>query len=282
MAAELPTLNLVGAGRVGQTLARLWSEAGVFEVQDVLTTSMASAKAACDLMGAGTPVQSVDDMRHAEFWLIATPDAQIAAAASALAATGAGAITPSARGQACIAFHCSGALSADQLAPLAQRGWQTASAHPILSFTSPETACAQFVGTPCALEGEAAACTRLQSAFGAIGAHCFGIRGQDKQLYHAGAVFATNFVPVMQSIAEDAWRASGVPEALLAHLRASLLQNAVTNITRLGPQGALTGPAARGDVAAIARQAAVVQAWDAPAGAAYTALSALALRLGGH
>jgi predicted short-subunit dehydrogenase-like oxidoreductase (DUF2520 family) len=69
---------------------------------------------------------------------------------------------------------------------------------------------------------------------------------------------------------------------LLPQLRATLLRNAVDNITRLGPAGALTGPAARGDVAAIERQAAVVKAWDTPSGDAYQALSALALRLAGH
>jgi predicted short-subunit dehydrogenase-like oxidoreductase (DUF2520 family) len=47
----------------------------------------------------------------------------------------------------------------------------------------------------------------------------------------------------------------------------------------LGPAGALTGPAARGDTEAIARQAAVVSNWDAQAGAAYRALSNLALRM---
>jgi predicted short-subunit dehydrogenase-like oxidoreductase (DUF2520 family) len=53
----------------------------------------------------------------------------------------------------------------------------------------------------------------------------------------------------------------------------------VDNITTLGPQAALTGPAARGDTAAIARQGAAVAAWDVQAGAAYESLSALALRL---
>jgi len=57
------------------------------------------------------------------------------------------------------------------------------------------------------------------------------------------------------------------------------LRNAVGNIITLGPQAALTGPAARGDTAAIALQGAAVTAWDAPTGAAYAALSALALRL---
>ena len=275
MSAALPTLNLIGAGRVGQTLARLWTQAGVLVVQDVLTTSLASAQAASEFIGAGTPSQGLDDMRTADLWLIATTDAHIALSAAALAEHAV------ARGSSLgtIAFHCSGALAADQLAPLAALGWRTASAHPILSFANPTSACAQFAGTPCALEGDAEACAQLNEAFSAIGAQCFGVRSQDKLLYHAAAVFATNFVPVLQALAEDAWRDSGVPQALLPHLRESLLNNAVANITRLGPQGALTGPAARGDTAAIARQAQEVGQWDEAAGAAYSALSALALRM---
>jgi predicted short-subunit dehydrogenase-like oxidoreductase (DUF2520 family) len=275
MSAALPTLNLIGAGRVGQTLARLWTQAGVFAVQDVLTTSLASAQTACEFIGAGSPSPSLDAMRPADLWLIATTDARIAASASALAQHAMG--MESHLGT--IAFHCSGALSAAELAPLAALGWRTASAHPILSFANPASACTQFAGTPCALEGHARACEPLRAAFSAIGAQCFDVRSQDKLLYHAGAVFATNFVPVLQAVAEDAWQKSGVPQALIPHLRASLLQNAVANIIRLGPQGALTGPAARGDTAAIARQAEALAQWDPAAGAAYSALSALALRM---
>jgi len=299
MAQSKPSLNLVGAGRVGQTLARLWMQAGVFAVQDVLTRSSASAQAACDFIGAGTTARSLDTMRPADIWLIATADAQIAASAAALAAQAPAMVPlapaspsnpkdlsdPASRATpatSSIAFHCSGALGADQLAPLAALGWHTASVHPILSFATAEAACTQFAGTPCALEGAQAARALLQDAFTAIGAQCFEVRSQDKLLYHAAAVFATNFLPVLQSVAEDAWRATGVPEALLPHLRTSLLHNAVANITRLGPQGALTGPAARGDTAAIARQAAAVGAWDEKAGDAYSALSALAMRLAGH
>ena len=92
-------------------------------------------------------------------------------------------------------------------------------------------------------------------------------------------MFATNFLPVLQATAEDLWRSTGMPAELIPHLRESLLRNAVANITTLGPQAALTGPSARGDTAAIARQGAAVTQWDAPSGAAYDALSALALRL---
>jgi predicted short-subunit dehydrogenase-like oxidoreductase (DUF2520 family) len=304
----MPTLNIIGAGRVGQTLGRLWQQSGVFAIQDVLTNSAASAQAACDFIGVGHPVTQLASMRAADIWMLAVPDAQIAAVAGALAdyfqihANSSGArcnqggepapsqgcaSSPASAGAGAgtaehpnpIAFHCSGAQSAASLAPLAALGWHTASAHCILSFAAAEVAVAQFPGTACALEGDATARAVLHSAFSTLQARCFEVQSQDKLLYHAAAVFATNFLPVIQNVAEDAWRASGVPGDLLPGLRAALLHNAVANITRLGPAGALTGPAARGDVAAIARQAVAVTQWDAQAGAAYEALSALALRM---
>ena len=273
----LPTLNLIGAGRVAQTLATLWHRRGSFVIQDVLTTSLASAQSACTVIGAGHAVQSMQAMRQADVWMLAVTDAQIAGCAQSMAERIA--LDRQASSTAPIVFHCSGAQSAVTLAPLAALSWRVASAHCILSFASVSAALQQFPGTPCALEGDAAACDALRPVFTAIGARCFDVASSDKLLYHAAAVFATNFLPVLQSSAEDLWRFTGVPADIIPHLRESLLRNAVANITALGPQAALTGPAARGDTAAIARQGAAVAAWDAPTGAAYTALSELALRL---
>lgn len=279
----MPTLNIIGAGRVGQTLARLWHGSGTFTVQDVLTRSEPSAQAACSFIGAGTPVARLSAMHPADVWMLAVPDAAISASAAALAAAlpkrKASKGTTARAKQHSMVFHCSGAQSSESLAALSDLGWQTASAHCILSFANAATAVQQFKGTACALEGDALAIATLREAFTAITAHCFEVASQNKVLYHAAAVFATNFLPVLQQLAEDAWRATGVPEALLPQLRVALLQNAVANITRLGPVDALTGPAARGDIAAIQKQAQVVAQWDAQAGAAYAALSGLALRM---
>ena len=283
-----PSLNLVGGGRGAQTLAQLWTFRGVFAVQDVLTTSLSSAQAACSVVGAGHAVESLQAMRNADVWMLAVPDAQLDGCAQSLAEVMAQASQTTATQRqhphscathAPIVFHCSGAQSSQTLAPLAALGWQVASAHCILSFASVPAALQQFPGTPCALEGDAAASDALRTAFTAIGARCFDVASKDKLLYHAAAVFATNFLPVLQASAEDLWQSCGVPVELIPHLRASLLRNAVANITELGPQAALTGPAARGDMQAIARQGAAVAAWDAQTGAAYTALSELALRL---
>jgi len=270
MSQPQPTLNLVGAGRVGKTLGRLWQQAGVLQVQDVLTTSIASAQAAVDFIGAGHAVTAFAQMRPADLWLLAVPDRQIAASAQQLATCK---LPPA------LAFHASGALAAAELAPLQAAGWRCASTHCILSFADPARALQQFAGSVCALEGDAGATAAMQTLFAAIGAQCFALASEHKLIYHAAAVWATNFLPVLQAQAEALWQHSGLPSELLPGLRERLLRNAVDNLLALGPAGALTGPAARGDSALVQRQGQAVAAHDAQAGAAYAALSALAHRL---
>jgi predicted short-subunit dehydrogenase-like oxidoreductase (DUF2520 family) len=275
--AASATLNIIGGGRVGSTLTHLWHQQGTFTIQDVLCTTQGSAEKAVAFMGAGRAQAQMQAMAAADVWMLSVPDAHIGTVAQALAAHAARHEKASQR-QATV-FHCSGAMGSELLAPLQALGWQVASAHCILSFATANTAVTQFAGTPCALEGDADALVRLEKAFTAVQARCFTIQAQDKLLYHAAAVFATNFLPVLQSVAEDLWRTTGVPDDIVLQLRASLLKNAVSNILAHGPEAALTGPAARGDMAVIYRQGKAVTLWDPGAGAAYDTLSQLALRL---
>lgn len=268
----MKSLNIIGCGRVGQTLARLWHDSRCYRVQDVLTRSEGSASDAIRFIGAGRTVSQMTDMRAAEVWMLAVPDRQIAEVAAHLAPIWG--TRPTAT-----AFHCSGALASTELAALTTVGWQVASAHCLLSFANPDSARQQFAGTPCALEGTPAALTELEPSFSTIGAYCFALAVEHKLLYHAGAVFATNFVPVLQALANQLWTETGMPPEVAAHLNATLLKNVVDNIVTLGPAGALTGPAARGDLALVQRQSEAVSAWNATAGEAYVALSQLAAKL---
>ncbi|MBQ0930180.1 Rossmann-like and DUF2520 domain-containing protein [Ideonella alba] len=268
--ASVPRLNLVGAGRVGRTLARLWQRAGVVQVQAVLARQPGSAAQAVAVIGAGQAVDRLAALPPAELWLLAVPDTQIAPVAAALAATGA---APA------IAWHASGFLPASEAAPLQAAGWSVASTHPALSFADVDQACAQFPGTLCALEGDAAAVARARAAFQAIGGQCVDLAAADKPLYHAAAVFASNFAPVLQAVAAGLWRDVGLPADRSEALAAGFLQRAAANLQALGPRGALTGPAARGDTRVLTEQGAALTAHDPVLGQAYAALSELARRL---
>jgi predicted short-subunit dehydrogenase-like oxidoreductase (DUF2520 family) len=268
----MKTLNLVGAGKVGKTLARLWHEQKQLQIQDVLTSSLQSATQAVAFVGAGRPVKQLTEMRPADLWMLAVPDSQIASCATAMALN----LKNHAPSHA---FHTSGALASDQLVPLEAIGWKIASAHCILSFADPQSAMQQFPGTVCGIEGHTELTDELDALLTATGAQCFALKSENKLLYHAGAVFATNFIPVLQQTAEALWSASGVPSQYLPQLRERLLHNAVANVIELGPTDALTGPAVRGDMELIGRQAQAVEDWDPSSGRAYRQLSEMALRL---
>jgi predicted short-subunit dehydrogenase-like oxidoreductase (DUF2520 family) len=269
----LTSFNVIGCGRVGQTLAALLHQRGQVLVQDLYSRSFSSAEQAATFVGAGQPVANLADMRAADVWLLSVPDAQVAAAAQALADA------QGAKLAGAIVFHNSGFLSAAVLQPLQALGCHVASAHPVLNFASPDTGVRQFAGTPCGLEGDAPALTWLHTALSAIGGRCFEIASADKPLYHAAAVFSSNFTVVLQGIAQDAWHSAGVPPELMRPLTEALLKSTVDNVLAMGPAQALTGPAARGDTAVVQAQGEVVKRWNAPAGEVYQTLSELAAQL---
>ena len=268
-----PTLNLIGAGHLGRTLAHLWHIHGIYTVQAVHTRSTASAQAAVAEIGAGQAVAQLAQMPPAHVWLLAVPDGQISAAAHALAAL---------HHSPAIAWHASGYWSADLLAPLAAQGWHTASTHPAFSFAQVAQSVSQFPGTLCALEGDAIARTEAERAYHAIGAQCFTLAAAAKPLYHAAAVLASNFLPVLHAAASELWQHAGVPAEYVPTLSNGFVQRAAANLQALGSQAALTGPAARGDTAVVQAQTTALTAHDATLGEAYAALSTLAARLAQH
>lgn len=259
-----PTLNLVGAGHVGRVLGRLFSTSGAFALQDVLTRSQDSAQAAVAFIGAGRPCADIAALRPAQVWLLAVNDDQIAPMAAALA-------------QAhplhdAVVFHCSGAKASSELQAARARGALVASVHPIRSFADPDAVARDFGGTYCGTEGDAAALARLTPAFDALGARLVPIDAAAKTVYHAAAVFASNYLTTVLDAALRAYQAAGVPEEVARELARPLASETLANVFRLGPAAALSGPVARGDAATVARQQAALLAWDEATGKLYEAL----------
>ncbi|SAK96677.1 coenzyme F420-dependent NADP oxidoreductase [Caballeronia hypogeia] len=268
----MATLNIIGAGRVGATLGNLIVANRVLEIGDVCDRDAAHAAQAVDFIGAGSATGDIAAMRPADIWLLSVPDMRIADVADALAKLRKD-DAPS------IAVHCSGALDTDTLASLRAIGWSVASAHPMLSFANPGTAVFQFEGTPCGFEGDPSARAAWSGILEAIGARCFDIEPGSKALYHAAAVVASNFLPVLAAMSVEMWQAAGIPPPLIEDMMHTLSRNAVANVVSLGPKDALTGPAARGDRAVVEAQSQAMGAWDAVSREAYDALSTLAARL---
>ncbi|MGX5806191.1 Rossmann-like and DUF2520 domain-containing protein [Bradyrhizobium sp. Arg314] len=272
------TINIIGAGRVGQTLLRVLTNAGSANIGDVLSSRYENAARAVSAVGQGRAVQRLEEMKAAHLWLITVPDDQITIVAEEMARD-----LPAARHgeetDAPVAIHFSGILPSTALKPLRDFGWLVASCHPVLSFADSETAAAQFAGTFCGIEGDRLAIARLNPLLLEVGGRPFSLNADHKALYHAAAVFSNNFTVVLQALAMEAWAQSGVDPDIANALCSSLLDVASANVRRLGPQAALTGPAARGDRKTIALQHARVAQWYAKAGEVYSLLSDMAYQL---
>jgi len=266
-----PTLNIVGAGHVGRVLGRLFAATGSFQVQDVLTRSPDSARAAIDFIGAGNAAE-MTALRPAAVWMLAVGDDQIASVCAQLGSALQGAVV----------FHCSGAKSSQELWAASAVGALVASVHPVRSFADPAAVAQDFNGTFCGVEGDAAALAQLAPALDAIGARVVVIDAAAKTVYHAAAVFASNYLVTVVDAALRAYQAAGIPADVARELARPLATETLANVFRLGPEAALSGPIARGDMQTVARQQQAVDSWDAPTGALYAALvdatTALAVR----
>jgi predicted short-subunit dehydrogenase-like oxidoreductase (DUF2520 family) len=84
--------------------------------------------------------------------------------------------------------------------------------------------------------------------------HPVEIPDRDRAAYHAAASIASNFLVTLEAAAERLLATTGADRELLV----PLVEATVANWAALGPARALTGPAARGDEATIARQRAAI------------------------
>jgi len=266
------TLNIIGCGRVGRALARLWAQDGAFTIQDALDRRPEQSQAAVAFIGHGRAVDTVGQMRSAGAWMLTPPDDRIVACCTELAA--------SARLTAGnIVFHCSGALPSRDLAPAAACGAVVASVHPLKSFADPASAAQTFGGTYCAAEGDAAALAVLRPAFERIGGIVSEIDPGFKTIYHAASVIVCNYLTALLETGLRCYEKSGFERETALRMMEPLVRETLDNVFRLGTVQALTGPIARGDHAVVAHQLEALGAWEPRIAAIYRQLGAVALEL---
>jgi predicted short-subunit dehydrogenase-like oxidoreductase (DUF2520 family) len=174
--------------------------------------------------------------------------------------------------------HVSGATGLDVLSPLRERGARRLATHPLQTFPDVDGAVRALPGCRIAITaddddgfvfGE-----RLATELGAIP---FRLRDDLRPLYHAAAVFASNYLVATTAVAERLFATSGVPDP--ADAMRPLQMATLDNIARLGTGAALTGPAVRGDTATITRNLEALAEHAPDTVAVYVAMCRVALDL---
>lgn len=175
---------------------------------------------------------------------LSVPDDVLAEMAHALA--GQGAAPPG-----CSAFHLSGAISADVLAPLHARGYSVGSFHLLQSLAHPVTGADRIPGSWVAVSGEPGAVATARRLVQHLGGRDLAIPVPRRPLYHAAAVVASNHLAALLAVAGRLLVQAGVPEDQVFPALLPLARGTLANVEELGLKGALTGPVVRGDVETI-------------------------------
>jgi predicted short-subunit dehydrogenase-like oxidoreductase (DUF2520 family) len=229
-------VRVVGRGRAGGSFADALAVAG-WQVELV----------------AGRGGDHAGDAADVDLVLLAVPDGAVADVAAS--------IEP---GPAVVA-HVAGSLGIEVLAPHARRG----AVHPLASLPDRTVGAARLASSiTFSVSGDPLAA----SVVAELGGRVVELPDDARVAYHAAATIASNhLVGLLGQVARVA-ASAGLP--LDAYL--PLVSQTLDNVTVLGPAAALTGPAARGDEATLARHRAAL---DPAELAAYDALAELCRRL---
>ncbi|HEY8797787.1 MAG TPA: DUF2520 domain-containing protein [Candidatus Dormibacteraeota bacterium] len=205
-------------------------------------------------------VSSLAPARPAVIFLT-VPDDALPAVAVRLAALGEAIPTNAAF------VHSSGALELGVLAPLRRRH-SVGSFHPLRSFPEPGTPEA-FRGIVIGVDASSESLRRVLNTLARdLGAKPKRVDDAQRAVYHAAAVFASNYVVALLAEAIHLLEHSGWTEKEAVLGLVPLAEGAVANVRRRGPVAALTGPIRRGDAETVARHLGALAELDAQAGRA--------------
>ncbi|MGW4241134.1 Rossmann-like and DUF2520 domain-containing protein [Nocardia sp. NPDC004722] len=272
------TVGIVSAGRVGSALGAALERAGhvVFGVSAI---SDASLRRAATRLPDSQVLPAEDVASCSELLVLAVPDSELPGLVAGLAA--ANAVRPGT-----IVVHTSGANGVGILAPLTALGALPLAIHPAMTFTGHDedvsrlsNAC--FGITAADDIGYAIA----QSLVIEMGGEPVRVSEEHRTLYHAALAHGSNHLVTLIVDAVEALRAAlsgpGLlgqqtvdeqPNGLAERVLAPLVSAALDNALRRGP-AALTGPVARGDVAAVAAHLRALEDLNPRLAAGYRALS---------
>jgi len=242
---QKPTIAIIGPGRAGSALGRALHRAG-YQVaaiggrnpENVASLAVELAARACK-----TPAAAIE---LADLTIVAVPDDVIGEVADEL-------VPHLCSGAGRAAVHLSGAQDRTPLRSLAQAGLRTGVFHPLQTFRRGPEAVENLPGSYIGIDADPPLKEQLMALATDVDGHPFDLRGIDRALYHAAAVFAANYPVMLLAEAASLGVEAGLEGETARQGMTRLLAGAVANLQHTSPDEALTGPAARGDLVTIER-----------------------------
>ncbi|HAP32271.1 MAG TPA: DUF2520 domain-containing protein [Firmicutes bacterium] len=236
-------LAIIGAGNVGKVLGTALKAKG-YRLGAAFCRTEMSRRVAEQVLRCPVPETAAQAAQAGDIVFITTPDRVIREVCEKIAATGG--FRP---GQ--YVLHTSGAHSSAVLTAARAEGAYVLSFHPLQTFPGLEVGLQSLPGTFFTVEGDAAALDLAAELVDALGGKMLSIPTALKPLYHAAACAACNYLVTLMDAALEMYAVMGIPAENAMEALSPLVQGTLRNIAVLGPQQALTGPIARGDLSTI-------------------------------
>jgi predicted short-subunit dehydrogenase-like oxidoreductase (DUF2520 family) len=260
---------LIGAGRVGTAFGVLLERAGHH------VEAAAGRRASFERVQRYLPfakfTEPAEAARMGQVVIFGVPDDLIEKGCAAMATQGA-----FREGQ--LVLHTSGSMGLSALEPAAEAGAEVLSLHPLQTFPEVKDGIERLPGSPMAVTARTeTGYARGEALALALGAVPFRLAEESKSLYHAAAVFCSNYLVVVEGVAEELFRLAGVEEPSV--IMQPLARASFEATMERGAAAALTGPAARGDAGTVARTLEELRRRAPGAAHAYAVLAREAARL---
>ena len=155
--------------------------------------------------------------------------------------------------------HCSGSLSAGEAFPgIDQTGAYEYSVHPLFAVSDKYEAYKELQDVFFAVEGNEEHLPEIKEMLKSVGIDLQVIRAEDKTLYHAAAVTASNLAVALLAESIDMLCQCGFSEEDARKAITPLVMGNVHHVLEKGPAAALTGPVERGDEKTITKHLSVL------------------------
>ncbi|MBZ0277726.1 MAG: DUF2520 domain-containing protein [Anaerolineae bacterium] len=265
-ASRLPSIGIIGAGKVGSTLAYLWHQSGC-EICAIHSRSEARAADLARQVGAAVCTSLNEVIDCSDLTVLAVPDDAIQSVAAALT-------VDDVRGKAIV--HTSGAHDASSLSQLVERGGMVGGLHPAFPFADVPAAIRDLPGATFAIEAESPLLhSWLVELVRRLDGQVLVIPPGQKAIYHAALVIASNYAVTLYSLAEQLLTGLGADTVVADRALNPLVAATVRNLQQQGVPAALTGPLVRGDAGTVRLHLNVLNALDTDLAALYSQLARL-------
>jgi predicted short-subunit dehydrogenase-like oxidoreductase (DUF2520 family) len=237
--------GIIGAGKLGCALAIGLQKKGI-EIIGIYSRNSESVNFLADQLGITFENSLESAVTGADIVFITVPDGQIESIAQTLSDS----VENSHISQK-VFCHCSGALGAEVLAPLAELGAFTAAFHPIQTFADRAESWKGLEGIYFGFEGMEEAKGSMENIVKIFDSNMLVIKAEDKPLYHAAACILSNYTVTLSYIAGKLFEQIGIDVSSGIKAFAPLVEKTISNIQGSGSLNALTGPISRGDYTVV-------------------------------